>query len=715
MSRNIPEILAPAGSPQQLLAAVRAGADAVYLGALSMNARRSAANFDNEQLSEAVSYCHIRGVRVYVTMNTLLTDDELKDAAELLKLLCSIGVDGVIVQDLGLADMIAHCAPGLPLHASTQLSVHTAAGVNTLGELGFCRVVLARELSADELKAIAEGTRLELECFVHGALCMSVSGQCYMSAMLGSRSGNRGRCAQPCRLPYVADGRPFEKGGKNLKPLSGGFEYCLSLKDNSLIPSIKQLAEMGISSLKIEGRMKRPEYCALAVDACIGQRPADGEQARAVEADIAKLAAVFSRSGFTDGYFTGGRGRAMFGHRTKEDVVAADSASLSALHSLYKNEYSRVPISMKLSVSPSTCELTVSDADGHSAVVSVPCGEPGVLNETLVRKKLEKTGGTPYISSPACIIGEGGTLSPGAAGELRRQVLEQLSQQRGRAVPIECTVPDEYTDIPKPHVRSSSRSIDAVFRSASQMPVHLPGGISRMYLPLETPAEQLEGVLKRIEGSGIELALEAPRGMFGQEARIRQQLNDCRSLGIDKCMTQNLGAIEPILSSGMDCIGGFGLNVTNTRTILALERLGLSEVELSFELTLAQIAKLGGNISRSVIVYGHLPLMLTRNCPAALGGKCRRTDAERGACSIIDRMGISTPVMCRAGCSEVFNSIPVSIVNNFSELLNTERFVARFTVENSVETERILSEITQKATVSNNYGLTRGLYHRGVE
>ena len=318
MSQPI-EILAPAGGMESIYPAVRMGADAVYLGAEQFSARAGAQNFSRQELKEAVEYCHIRNVRVYLAVNTLLRDPELKTALSLAEYAASLPVDGFIVQDVGFASLLREAAPKIRLHASTQMSVHTPAGAAALYDAGFSRVVLSRELSLEEIKEIYNASPIELEVFVHGALCMSVSGQCYFSAMLGSRSGNRGQCAQPCRLPFSVE---------------GGTGYDLSLKDYSIVSRLKELEAAGVTSAKIEGRMKRPEYVAAATAVC--RYAADGKK---IPEELAqKMEAVFSRSGFTQGYLTGELGRGMFGIRQKENVEAATSDVLKELRQLYKDE-----------------------------------------------------------------------------------------------------------------------------------------------------------------------------------------------------------------------------------------------------------------------------------------------------------------------------------------------------------------------------------------
>ena len=294
------ELLSPAGSPEAVRAAVHSGADAVYLGYGNFNARRNAVNFDEAALQEAVQYCHLRGVKVYLTLNTLLNDRELTQAAKLVDQVSQMGVDALLVQDLGVARMCRQVAPDLPLHASTQMTIHSLDGAKAAADLGMTRVVVSRELSRDQIAYLCDRSPVEIECFVHGALCMCYSGQCFFSSVIGGRSGNRGMCAQPCRLNYgwgqTAD------------------EPLLSLKDMSLAKHLQELEEMGVACAKIEGRMKRPEYVAVVTKVYATairehRDPTPGEQQA--------LAHAFSRQGFTDGYFMDKTGRHMFGIREK--------------------------------------------------------------------------------------------------------------------------------------------------------------------------------------------------------------------------------------------------------------------------------------------------------------------------------------------------------------------------------------------------------------
>ena len=314
------ELLSPAGGWDSLVAAVQSGADAVYMGFGAYNARRSAKNFTEEEFSQAVRYCHLRGVRVYLTLNTLLTDRELSGAAELLHKASRLGVDAVLIQDWGVWQLARQAAPELPLHASTQMSLHTLGGARRAAELGLTRVVLARELSRRDIAAICRDCPAEVEVFAHGALCMCYSGQCALSAVIGGRSGNRGTCAQPCRLPY----------GVNA-PAAGG--HPLSLKDANLSPYLQELEDMGVACLKLEGRMKRPEY--VAVITSIYRRLLD-EKRRPTREEQRQLELAFSRSGFTDGYYLGQKGPQMFG--TRPENLPEPKELFAEARTLYEKE-----------------------------------------------------------------------------------------------------------------------------------------------------------------------------------------------------------------------------------------------------------------------------------------------------------------------------------------------------------------------------------------
>lgn len=702
------EILAPAGSREQLIAAVRSGADAVYLGAGGLNARRNAENFaDVASLREAVEYCHASGVDVHLTANILVRDDEWDEADALVETACALGVDAVIVQDIGLARYIRTLAPHLTMHASTQMTLHTSGGVLAAAEMGFRRAVLSRELSGAEIADIVRNSPIETEVFIHGALCMCVSGQCLFSAVLGGRSGNRGLCAQPCRLPFKAAGD------------SSGFDGCMSLKDMSHIAHIPALESMGVTSVKIEGRMKRPEYVAAAVTACRLMRD-EG----AVPPDLMeKLAAVFSRSGFTDGYFTGQRGRGMFGKRTKEDVVSASSALLNSLHPLYKNEFPRVPLAMKLTAKEMDfpAALEVSDGEGHGAKVEGECppiAQKAPFSEEYAGRILGKTGGTPYyLKELTAEVGEGLTIPSARLSAMKRAALEQLDSLRRapKAIPFGGTCEVSQKRV---FPNDKTPALRVIFHSAEQVPDSL-AHVQMAYLPIETEAELLEYAAKKLIRRGAIPAVEVPRGLFGREADIVRWAEAVRLIGIKDIMIHNVGLIPVLRPLGMRLHGGFGLNVFNSRALDAFAEMEMTDNELSLELTLRQIAALGSNQPRGMVIRGRIPMMLTRNCPAALSSKgCTGVAKDGGACGLIDRTGRELPVMCRMGCSEIFNPVMMSVTENVAgkpqSALSLDWVTLSFTDESAETCAEIIARYAAN-TLGREPNITAGLYFKGVD
>ncbi len=683
------EILAPVGGVESLYPAVRAGADAVYLGAKKLSARSSARNFNREELKGAIDYCHTRGVKVYLACNTLIHDSELCDAMKIVEYACSLPVDALIVQDLGLISLIRKFAPDMRLHASTQMSVHTPAGVEMLYNMGFKRAVLSRELSKDEIAEIASKSKIELEVFVHGALCMSVSGQCYFSAMLGSRSGNRGACAQPCRLPFG---------------VNGGTGYDLSLKDVSIIDRLRELQEMGIKSAKIEGRMKRPEYVAVSVAACRSSLDSGSVDSNLSE----KLKAVFSRSGFTDGYYTGKRGVQMFGIRSKENVTSATSKIFNSIHTIYKDEVQRVPIDFELTVKGGKETILMArDNENHTAVFSGQIPEQAIkieLSEDRCRSYISKTGGTPfYMRNFICNLDKGLSLPSIALNSLRRDCLDSILNQRKYRKPVnfsEVTYPKTLT-----RKNIKPKNFRARFTDCNIPDEFLDSEL--IYVPINLKDEEYVYLLDR----GFALAVEIPRGMFGIEKYIYERLKRIQSLGINEVLASNIGAIQTAKNLSMDIHGGFGLNIMNTASIEWAESMGLMDVEVSFEMTLQQISELGGRLPIGIVSYGRLPLMLTRNCPVQNDGQgCKSCKKTR---TLKDRKNIEFPVQCYGSCSEILNSVPVILSDRKNEICGVNFEVLRFSVENSVEIGENLQSFNRKSPTKG--GFTRGLYYRGVE
>lgn len=688
------EVLAPAGSMESLRAAVRCGADAVYLGGIQFSARANAQNFGEEELREAVRYCHGRGVKVYLALNTLLLEEELPKAVEAAAFAASLPVDAILVQDMGLLRLLKRLTPGLPLHASTQMSIHTPAGARALWEAGCSRVVLSREMSLSEIGEVSKAVPVELEAFVHGALCMSVSGQCYMSSVLGGRSGNRGLCAQPCRLPFSCE---------------GGTGHDLSLKDLSMIRRMGELSRAGVVCAKIEGRMKRPEYVAAAVSAC--RRAADGEP---VPGELTRnLEAVFSRSGFTSGYPDGKRGREMFGIRSKEDVEAASSQVFGALRGLYREEAQRVSLEMECSILlGEPARLTVHDREGRrvSALGEVPqAALTRPLDEERCRTQLTKTGGTPFrVERFSLQLGEGLSLPLSSLNHLRREVLEKLLQKREERPPISLDKEalEGLLQVSAHRAKTDTLPLRARFSSPD-----LPGearSCELCYIPWETGPEDWE----RLRGEGFSLGLEIPRGLFGMERAAGEKLRLWKEKGFSHVWAGNIGSVRLAKEADLTVHGGFSLNAVNSLSLLWLSEQGLADAELSFELSLPQAYRLGGELPRGVLVYGRLPLMLTRNCPAANGPSgclhCRKTGKIPW---LTDRKGIRFPVQCTGSCSEVLNSLPLELSDMLSSFRNLDFGVMRFTTESKKEQVSVLRRYFAGGAPEGEY--TRGLSRRG--
>lgn len=688
MTRKKIEILAPAGGFDSVIAAVRSGADAVYVGEKLFSARASAKNFDEEELKKAAAYCHIHGVKLYVTINTIVFDEEFEKLRQAIIIAAKADADALIVQNMGVASLARRIAPELPLHASTQMSVHTSSGVRALYEMGFKRVVLSREMSKDEIIKAAR-VPVELEVFVHGALCMCVSGQCYFSAMIGSRSGNRGACAQTCRLPFSIND---SKGG-----------HALSLKDNSLAEHIGELEKIGVASAKIEGRMKRPEYVAAAVKACREQR----DLGYVTEKTYDLLKSVFSRTGFTDGYYTGNLGKSMFGTRTREDVVSADEKLLSGIRQSYKDEVQNISVNAKFTAKLGEApHLVITDGKNTVSSTSDSICEKAVnlpLTAEKCKSQLCKTGGTAYrIEDIQADIENGISVPISSLNKLRRSALDELDKKR--------SVVHNYkiNDIELPDIKPFSgkrKGVRAVVKGTK-----IGKGFKNcetVFVPLFSDINEI----LRLVGENYNIGVEIPRGMFGREEQIQKQLERLKKVGVKHALCHNIGALYLAKQLEFTLHGGFGLNLVNTSDLIWAESYGIKDVELSFELTFEQINRLGGNIGRGIIRYGYLPLMLCRNCPAKSEGLNCQSCKNRS--KMTDRKGKRFYLKCDGNCTEVLNCVPIFVSDNEISKLNTTFEVLRFNVENYVEN-------VEDITIFNDFsmlkeGFTRGLYKRGVE
>ena len=692
------ELLSPAGSFEALRAAVCNGADAVYLGVEGFNARRNARNFTLQELPEAVAYCHVRGVKVHLTLNTLVGDRELPAAAETVIAAAKAGVDAFIVQDMGMVALCKQVAPQMPLHASTQMSIHSLEGVREAAAMGLSRVVLARELSAQEITAICRQSPVEIEVFVHGALCMCYSGQCYMSAVIGRRSGNRGQCAQPCRLPYGYD--RFET------------KYPLSLKDNCLVEYLEELRKAGVASLKIEGRMKRPEYVATVT----GIYREALNAGRIGEPEKEALRTAFSRQGFTQGYYTQGTGPDMFGTRIPE---REDRGFLQAARSTYENvEVRRVPVEFYAMIRrDEPVQLAVRDPEGRlcqSRGLSPRLAEHRPLTQTDLEMRLAKTGGTPYVCQGVhCKLDPGLSVSAADINYLRRDVLSQLSALRGRVEPPELwefTPPRRFAGSgTSPKLTVSVLRTEQITKRMRQMP------ISMLYAPIHEILLHRDFYQKLNKTHRVAAIL--PRiTREPEKTELISRLQLLSSLGIEDVLVGNLGQIPPARERGFTIAGDFGLNIYNSLSAVVAKELGLSSVTASFEMTLPQIRDLSKPLPTELIAYGRLPLMLTENCLMRnRAGVCSCRD---GAVRLFDRKGEEFRVVrdgdtCR---SVILNGKKLYLLDRRPELGKLGLWALRlsFTTENTGEVDGILSAWQGEALFDPG-SYTRGLYMRGVE
>ncbi|MDY3014280.1 MAG: U32 family peptidase [Evtepia sp.] len=697
------ELLAPAGSPEALRAAVQAGADAVYLGFGPLNARRNAKNFSREELEEGVSYCHLQGTRVYLTLNTLLTDRELPLAAETAALANEIGVDAILVQDLGVAKLVRETCPDMEVHASTQMTVHNLDGILACADLGMTRVVLSRELPRSEIEGLCRKSPVELELFVHGALCMAYSGQCFLSALLGGRSGNRGLCAQPCRLAY---GWPGEKGTC----------HPLSLKDLSLAGELKELEEMGIACLKIEGRMKRAEYVSV-VTGIYAAALREGREPRPQE--LAQLEAAFSRQGFTQGYYADRKGPEMFGIR-KEGTRDPEDLFAQARQFYGRGEHKLSPVTLSATLrqgQPLT--VTAQDDQGHTVTAQGAEPQPArtrpVTREQL-EQQLRKTGGTVYQAAALDVQAEEGLSVPlSAVNGLRRQVLEGLDQARTQ-VPPRRQVPFQ-----PPGKEKGSRETPAFslsFRRFSQLSRScLEEGPKLVYLPSQEWAGHGEELARWVEAfPEISFGVTFPRVVWDRELpRLRKELEEAKKAGATQALLGHVSQLALAREFGLVPRGDFGLGLLNSLTAQELAVLGFASATVSFEGKFGQIRDLNKPLETELLVYGHLPLMLMENCIMKNWGKgCH---CESGTQILRDRKGESFPVESAWGCrNELFNGKALWLADKKADWTGLGVTYARLSfLREDAQTCAAIFRAYRKGEGEGPDQFTRGLYYRGVE
>ena len=689
------ELLAPAGSPESLTAAVQAGADAVYLGYGPLNARRNAKNFTREELAQAVAYCHLRGTKVYLTLNTLLSDRELLLAAETAAFASDIGVDAILVQDLGVARLLRDTVPDVDLHASTQMTVHNLDGVKACADLGMTRVVLSRELSKSAIENLCAQSPVELEIFVHGALCMCYSGQCFLSAVLGGRSGNRGLCAQPCRLAFRW---PGEKGTS----------HPLSLKDMSLAGELRDLRDMGVACLKIEGRMKRPEYVSVVTGIYAAALREHREPTRQ---ELAELEAAFSRQGFTQGYYNDQKGPAMFG--TRPEAAPEPKELFAQARQLYENgEHKQIPITLRADLRAGQ-PFTLTAGDGtHTVTVTGAVPEAARTRELTaqdVEERLKKTGGTVFRCETVHVTaGHGLMLSAAAINGARRDVLEALAQAR-TALPRRRTLPTpelpacDTAAVPAPKLTCS-------IARAEQLTAALAEQAAVVYVPIELLPE-----IGRYHGKAALCAVLPRVWRDGDEAGFRKILETTPSLSA--VTVGNAGHMAIVEGLPLAKRGDFGLNVFNSRAVAFWQGQGLDSVTLSFELRHQQVRQIRKYLPCEAIVYGRLPLMITENCMIGNAGGCR---GDKRLCQgdnyLTDRTGARFPLLGQYGCRcEVENSRVLFLADK-PEWRQAGLAYARlrFTTETPEQCDAVLRQyLGESGDVPEDF--TRGLFYRGVE
>ncbi len=692
------ELLSPAGSPEAVIAAVQNGADAVYLGLGDFNARRSAHNFTPEEFEKAVRYCHLRNCKVYVTLNTLINDREMIRAVTAARLASEKGADAVLVQDLGLAQLIRASLPDLPVHASTQMSIHNLAGVEAASQMGISRAVLARELSLEEIRFINKHANIETEVFVHGALCFCHSGQCYLSAMIGRRSGNRGMCAQPCRMQYSLGGRMDD--------------YPLSLKDNCLADRLLALEEAGVSCIKIEGRMKRPEYTGIVTGVYAKLLK---ERRSPTSEEMSLLQKTFSRQGFTTGYLDGDK-------QNMQGIRAESDDNIDLLYSEARSAYSegelrRVPVHFYTVLKKGEKAQAIAfDDDGNKAVAFGPVPERAKrsgLTANYIVEQMYKTGGTPFtVVENQAKTDEGLYLSASQINDLRRQLISDLSDKRMQP-PVRQTL--ELPVIPLD--RASHSEPRAIFQITSEDQLCSELAALKpdyLYVPAIMMAEKFERVMP-FQSNGTIPVCVLPRVLTDDEVdQVYQALEILARKGVKEALVGNLGHVALARRAGMEVRGDFGLNVFNARTLEVLRSAGFLSATASFELRMSQIRDMIKPIDTEMIIYGRLPVMVSDQCVI-------RQSAGRCNCQVpgqlSDRTGSVFPVMKEYGCRNViYNAHKLFLADRRDEVLQTGVWGMRllFTTESPRECEEVAKAYLGLNTYRPNM-ITRGLYYRGVE
>lgn len=692
------ELLSPAGSPEAVIAAVQNGADAIYMGLGNFNARRGAKNFTDEEFERSMRYCRIRGCKVYVTLNTLVNDREIAQAVESARLASQLGADGIIIQDLGLAYAIRQALPDIPLHASTQMSIYNLAGVEAAAEMGMTRAVLARELSLEQIKFITQHASIETEVFVHGALCFCQSGQCYMSALIGRRSGNRGMCAQPCRMQYSLGGRMDD--------------YPMSLKDNCLVDRLRELEDAGVACLKIEGRMKRPEYTAIVTKI---YSKALKEHRQPSDEEMETLEKAFSRQGFTQGYFNGDK-KDMFGRREEPDKDTEKLFTL-ARKGYSEGELRRVPVHFyTVAEKGMPVKAIAFDDDGNRAAAmgGVPEKARGQgLTATYITEQMFKTGGTPYNCVENRAQADPGLYLPASEiNDLRRRLVSELSEQRAKP-PIRRV--GKLPEKPKGKLPTGDPAMIFQVLTEEQLSPELAALKPQyLYVPLTLMTEKLDLLRPFAEQGTIPVAV-LPRVIADNEAAaVYDMLSRMFDQGVNEALVGNLGHAMLAKKAGMKLRGDFGLNTFNSLSMEVIRQAGFISATASFELRLSQIRDMIKPLDTELIIYGRIPLMVSDQCIIRhSAGRCNCQTPGQMA----DRMGSVFPVVKEFGCRNViYNAHKLYLADKAEDVYAAGAWGLRmmFTTEGMRECVEVAKGYMGLSDYKPNV-LTRGLYYRGVD
>ncbi len=688
---KLPELLAPAGNPESLAAAIEAGADAVYFGAGNFNARMRAKNFSQEELSEAFYLCSQYGVKSYVTVNTRLRDGELKDMLSLISGLYEMGADALIVADIGAAKIIRDTFPDFEIHASTQVSGHSSYDAEVLKKMGFSRMVCPREMSLEEICRLVKQSTLEVEMFVHGAHCVSFSGQCMMSFAMGGRSGNRGMCAQPCRLPFRID------GVKNA--------YPLSLKDMSLASCLPEIVESGVSSLKIEGRQKSSRYVHGVVS--VYRRLLDEERG-ATPDEILELEELFSRDGFTDGYLKSTY-RGMLGVRKELDIVLekknTENASLTR----------RIPLEAKLTLKAGApAILSVTDGRRSAEVTGdVVLSEPErPLSKEAAEKNMSRLGGTAFVLDNFVFdSAKDSFITLSCINRMRREAIEALCKKKREVIPVQNE--EEKIKYSTPVPKKGRRKLyTAEFLRLSDVTEKAKEFFDVIYLPLDEAEKTTEKVFAP---ALFPLTFDGETEDLKKRLKSYAERKDGRKCEI---LTNGLG--QALLAKECDLVpvGSFRFNVTNKEAAKVILRY-TENVCISPEAPIGLLKDTGEK--SSAVIYGRIPLMHTQRCMLSNGGascafsgaggrvypvknKKRRDGAvscDGKFCSgtLSDRRNASFPMIGLPDCTNIiYNSVPIYMGDKMKELENLPagRFHFIFTMESPAECDKVIEGYEKK-------------------